>query len=275
MRKSRWLLGDDYYIRKRSRRIVVEVGGRRDEFSLAAVDLLAVKGGGHVSSDALELFCREKAHLVIHHGRHYWLDCGPERGVEYLIGQHAASQRLAAAMVRTYLLSAAALFQRVGSEDAELFLYYAENPLRAVSAGALEKTETMILTEIFEHAQPGLDYSRLEEAYSLYKVFLEAEAISAAMRAGLNPALGPVPLYRALALEFHPPLIWETLLSLKAPRKESPQALLVPFKEKLEGTMLFSGRRVAARKALHVRARALASAAVNDKVRISPIEWYL
>lgn len=273
MRRSKWLVAENFSIKKKGRRLVVEVGDAKGEVPLASVGLLAIMGEGKISSDALELICSEDAHLVLHNGeRHAWLRCGYSRGVEYLVGQYKTREKLANTLTRSYLYSAESFLKSLGSEAAELPAYYARH---APTLQAVEKTEQIILLEIHERLTLPMSYNDLLKKYRLYRIFLEAEEISALLRAGLEPALihGGAPLYKLAAYEFHPPLIWETLLRLARPASDTPQAWLLQAKAKLEGILRYREKPVEARRAIHSRAKGLAAAAINNKVELEPLTW--
>ncbi len=272
MRKSRWLVADTYTLSKKSRRLVVDTGGKRSEIALATTDLLATAGRGRITSDAVELLCSEDTDLVLYDGtRHYWLDCGSRRAVEYLIGQRRALTRLAEAALTTYLRSAAQLLARMGSEARHLAAFYADNP----SPEAAEKVEQILLVEIYERLRVDIDYPLYTEIYRLYKAFIEAETISALLRAGLNPAISyrGRPFYHIAALEHHPPLIWESLRGLRHPQRPSRASWLLQLKNRVDGLLEYRGRALEARRVISIRARGMASAAINDKVEVEPIEW--
>lgn len=275
MKKSQWLVAQKFYIHKRGRRLLVETGLGKGEVSLPVIDLLAAMGEGRFSSDAIELFCREGVDLVYIRGQtHFWLGCGYRRGVEYLLGQHRLLGHLSGVALETYFSSAADFLERVGSGEKDFVRYYSSYRDRL---DALEKTELVVLTEIYERIPDReIGYDAFLDKYRLYRLFLEAEVVSALLRAGLEPSLEymGLPFYRIAALEFHPPLLWTALLGLRRPDADTPRRWLIQFKSRVDGLLEYMGRHVYARKAIQSRARGYASACVNEKAVLRPLRWF-
>ncbi len=267
------MVAENYSVRRRGRRFLVEVGGRRSEVAAPTIDLLVLRGVGEVSSDVLELASEEDVLIVfIGDGFFSWFAPPSKKDIGYVIGQWGARNILGDVFVDTYIDSSARFLESMGFDG---------NYVRIIGETYSDfwrsvepRVETQLLVNVVE--KTGLPLSFVEETYRLYLEFLEAEALNAVIRAGLSPHidfLGKT-LYSELALEFRAPLVWDTIRGFREPLPSRAESILKPFKSRVYGYVRVYGKNIYARKLIHSRAKGVARCSMNPGLRLRPLRWF-
>ena len=263
-RESKWIIAENFKIKSRSRRFLIEIDEDRAEVAARKIDLLVLYGDGWITSEALALAVEEAVNMVIIGDELIWLEGRPYRDVEYLMAQYdwLNISEVSHKILNTYIRSAGYFLRK--RRIANL------NVKHLIEVKNLEekyRRSREILEKVFaDYAKKKIKEEVFSEALIFLEKLLDAEVLDAILRAGLTPHLSfveDIPLYSFIALEFRGPLLWESVLRIEElhienlKNLEDLRRIAEILKIRLSG--LVPGSKRSYREAIRRRVKALAS----------------
>ena len=170
LRRSYWVYAKDFSVSKVSGRFKLVVDGEAREVAAERTGLLAFKGDGWISSEALMLAYEKGTQIVVLGPRPVWIWLKPSRDVKYFLGLYSSDVDLGRRFVEDFALDCARFFRRRGvALPEDLNIDEAAVKLLQGLRGFLVR---------FFSERLGVDAGWVVGLAAILRGFLEAEAIS-------------------------------------------------------------------------------------------------